>query len=342
MLLLEWKRIDGESYSQLSPNAARLRIYRWIRRHRLSFRRSTHKAQARHSALDKIEHFIEYVDAIRTRFDISDDRTVNFDETNMPFGIEFKRTIAAKGSRSVPVVSPTHSGRLTAMLGCSASGEYLTPYIIFCGSTSERNGKIIRECFNPAKYGLATDMLYNVQEKGWMDEERMLDFVERVWKPWTATKLDENGNRMLTMLILDEAGAHMTSSVRRELADLNTFVCIIPGGYTSKLQPMDVGLNKPLKDHVRYEVEAFMMENPPGTKPNRKFVTSWISKAWGHLKQKPDIAVKTWKKIGYTGLVMTPSVGDDSSVDDPLGMVMGEPTARDESDSELSGGSHDF
>ena len=293
MLLLEWKRIDPTSYNALTPNASRLRMYRWIRRHQLAFRRSTHKAQQKHTALDKMEHFIEYVDSIRTRYNITDDRTANFDETNMPFGVEFKRTIAGKGSRSVPVISPTHSGRLTAMLGCTAGGEFMTPYIIFVGSSSERNGKIIRECGEPKKYGLADDMFYNVQKKGWMDERCMLDFIERVWKPFTDTKRDEDGNRLMTMLILDEAKAHMTSEVRRTLAELNTFVAVIPGGYTSKLQPMDVGLNKPLKDYVRYEVEAFMMENPPGTKPNRKFVTDWISKAWAKLKEHPSIVLNT-------------------------------------------------
>ena len=59
-------------------------------------------------------------------------------------------------------------------------------------------------------------------------------------------------------------------------------------------------------------------------------------------QKKPDIAMKTWKKICYTSFVMTLSIGDDSSIDDPSGMVMDEPTARHESDSELSGGSHNF
>ena len=106
---------------------------------------------------------------------------------------------------------------------------------------------------------------------------------------------------------------------------------------------MHVGLNKPLKDYVCYKVEAFMMKNPPGTKLNRKFVTGWISKAWAKFKEQPNIVLNTWKKIGYTGLVMTPTADNgDSSVDDPLHMVMGEDTARDESDSELSGGSQGY
>ena len=38
----------------------------------------------------------------------------------------------------------------------------------------------------------------------------------------------------------------------------------------------------------------------------------------------------------------TPDDDDDSSVEDPLHMVMGEDTVRDESDSELSGGSQGY
>jgi DDE superfamily endonuclease len=39
-------------------------------------------------------------------------------------------------------------------------------------------------------------------------------------------------------------------AVRKAFADCNTEVDLIPGGYTSKLQPMDAGLNKPFKGHV--------------------------------------------------------------------------------------------
>ena len=79
----------------------------------------------------------------------------------------------------------------------------------------------------------------------------------------------EKNNYAPTLLILDSAGAYLTSDVRRALADLNTVLVIIPGGYTSKLQPMDVGANKPWKDRVRGAVEDWLFDQPPGTKPNR-------------------------------------------------------------------------
>ena len=140
----------------------------------------------------------------------------------------------------------------------------MTPFIIFVGSSSKRNGKIIRECEDPQKYGLAEEIKYAVQEKGWMNERVMLQWIEEVWEP-----VMERNNYAPTLLILDSAGAHLTSDVRRALADLNTVLVIIPGGYTSKLQPMDIGTNKPWKDHVRGAVEDWLFDQPPGTKPNR-------------------------------------------------------------------------
>ena len=85
-------------------------------------------------------------------------------------------------------------------------------------------------------------MKYIVQEKAWMDEKRMLDWVERIWRPWAATKTG------MTYLILDEFRAHMTNNVKAAINKCNTEIDYIIGGYTAKLQVMDVGINRTLKD----------------------------------------------------------------------------------------------
>jgi hypothetical protein len=63
--------------------------------------------------------------------------------------------------------------------------------------------------------------------------------------------LDDLENGAPTMLILDEMSAHMTTDVRNAIAVCDTHLVLIPGGYTSKLQVMDVGFNKPFKNHYR-------------------------------------------------------------------------------------------
>jgi DDE superfamily endonuclease len=81
----------------------------------------------------------------------------------------------------------------------------------------------------------------------------MLKGVKNIWRPSTLAK----GGRM-TYLLLDECQSHMTSAVGRAFAECNTEIDIIPGGYTSKLQAKDVGINKPFKPQCRYNFDLWI------------------------------------------------------------------------------------
>jgi hypothetical protein len=73
---------------------------------------------------------------------------------------------------------------------------------------------------------------------------------------------------------------------------------MIPGGYTSKLQVMDVGINKPFQDLMRdtYD-EWFMGVNIRSAKPNRTDIAKWVVNTWyDHITSK--MIYNAWKKIG--------------------------------------------
>jgi hypothetical protein len=72
-------------------------------------------------------------------------------------------------------------------VGVSMAGERLTPYIIFKGS-DKATGRVHREFTSRNHSYYPPSMKYNVQGSAWMDEKGMLDWIERVWKPWAATK----------------------------------------------------------------------------------------------------------------------------------------------------------
>ncbi|GBB84679.1 hypothetical protein RclHR1_11250006 [Rhizophagus clarus] len=49
------------------------------------------------------------------------------------------------------------------------------------------------------------------------------------------------------MLVLDSLRGHIVNSVKNRLVEKNTNMAVIPGGCTSKLQPLDVATNKSFK-----------------------------------------------------------------------------------------------
>ena len=77
-------------------------------------------------------------------------------------------------------------------------------------------------------------------------------------------------------------------------------VDFIPGGYTSKLQVQDVGINRPFKKVLREEYWKFMTMNNHGLdfqlpKPHRKDLANWVSNAWNTVRT--ETVIKTWDHI---------------------------------------------
>jgi hypothetical protein len=103
-------------------------------------------------------------------------------------------------------------------------------------------------------------MEYAVQAKAWMDETQRLDWVEG----FGSHGLLKKGT---TYLLMDEfTSAQMTDKVRKVVYLCETGIDSSIGGYTSKLQTMDVRLNCPYRDEYQHQFKAFMvtsiMEKP--------------------------------------------------------------------------------
>ena len=119
------------------------------------------------------------------------------------------------------------------MLTVAANGTMLPPTIIFKGkrrlNLSAPEG--VRVC---------------VQDKAWMDEDLMKEYLKHIWQPYVEETADRlglpNHNALLT---LDSFRAHTTDNTTKMMKEHSTTHCVIPGGCTSKLQPLDVSINKP-------------------------------------------------------------------------------------------------
>lgn len=197
------------------------------------------------------------------------------------------------------------------MIGVSGDGHQFPPFLIWKGSTG-RSGRILVHMKKVAAQqqitlegsfeGFPLSSFYSVQPKAWMDSVRMLEWIEKVWKPWTATK-----NGKPTLLVMDEFSAHMTTAVRNAIADCGSYYELIPGGYTSKLQAMDVGLNKPFKNHIRDQYDDWCLnrDETTTTKPLRTDVSQWVHESWHSIESA--VISNTWHHIG-----LFPDGGGDS------------------------------
>ena len=80
------------------------------------------------------------------------------------------------------------------------------------------------------------------------------------------------------------------------IKECGSAVDYILGGYTSKLQVMDVGVNKPFKSYVSKAYENFMIGNPENMKVRREGIVQWMQTGWE--KVKLQTITRTWNKVG--------------------------------------------
>ena len=132
-----------------------------------------------------------------------------------------------------------------------------------------------------------------------MNEELVLEWIELVWEPAT------EWHRAL--LVLDSFNAHLTPAVKRKLKEINTIPVFIQGGCTSKVQPLDVCLNKPFKSYIRQYWSKYVISESgslalhqkvkPPTKPR---VASWVSARLQQLQEKADMITHSFEACGIT------------------------------------------
>jgi hypothetical protein len=118
-------------------------------------------------------------------------------------------------------------------------------------------------------------------------------------------------------LVLDAFEPHKKSRKQEEkeagdLVDefkkLNTTISVIPGGCTGYIQPLDVSINKIVKNIIKQCEEDHYDVNPneyanskynPGDR--RVLVTHWVAKAWKILhEQHKDTIIKTFRNLGLS------------------------------------------
>ena len=86
----------------------------------------------------------------------------------------------------------------------------------------------------------------------------------------------------------------------KKISDLGRHVEFVPGGYTPKLQVMDVGINKPFNDRIRDEYDDWFLNESGFTTliPKRYHIAKWIHDAWDDIR--PTFIANTWRKIGLS------------------------------------------
>jgi hypothetical protein len=188
----------------------------------------------------KLLIFTDVINAMKkTRFELG--QIGNMDEVPLTSDGPSNRTVDNKGSKTITIKTYGHEKtHYTVVLSCCADGTKLPPMIILKRNTVPKDK-------------IPQGIVLHVQEKGWMDENGMKLWLEKVWVKRPGGLLKKS-----SLLVCDQFKSHITEAMKRRVKDLNSQLAIIPGGLTSQLQPLDVSIKKPFKVSMRKEWTKWM------------------------------------------------------------------------------------
>jgi DDE superfamily endonuclease len=233
-----------------------------------------------------------------TSLGIDKSAVCNFDETNVGFAWDSTTTIKKRGATPVSVAKPNTTQRCTAMIGVSGSGYKFPPFVIFKGESGPhapinrllRTIDGIQQTTTEGEHlGYPLSTRYAVQSNAWMETTRMHKWIDDIYVPWATEIAGPN------LVILDMCSVHAMGEIVNRIAEYQGHVELLPPHSTSVLQVMDVGINKPFKNHLKEQYNRWCLAhiNDTEQKPQREDVAQWIKIAW------EKITTTTIKKTWY-------------------------------------------
>ena len=159
------------------------------------------------------------------------EKIFNLDESGINMELRQRKVIVKKGSKNVHSLSKGSRDYITVNCCVSAAGYVLPPMIIYEKSFPSA----------PYKAWGPLNALYAKSLNGYKDEELFFS-----WFKFFVAQTQHLGKGML---IIDGHGSHISLNVIDTARENNIILYCLPPHTTHILQPLDVSVYKPLKNH---------------------------------------------------------------------------------------------
>ena len=201
-------------------NALKLWCTRFLRRMGFSIRKIGHYAQkTKDNVVDFIKEFILYKNKIILEYNLENNEECigNADETPILLEPVDNKTVDIIGNKDINMITfGKDKERVSVMLTVLGNGEKLPPMIIFKGVENGTRYKSLLK----NKYVKSKEIYIGYQVKSW---------------------LDENIN------------SHYSSTINNIFKNNKSRYILLPPDLTSVMQPLDLVVNKPFKNNIRFQ-----------------------------------------------------------------------------------------
>ena len=213
--------------------------------------------------------------------------------------------MAQKGAKRIEMIGLDDKRQITAVVCGTLSGDFLPMQLIYTGKTTA--------CLPTIKF--PKDWLLSFTPNHWSNEEKTKEYLESIIIPYIKTKRHELGldDTFPALVIFDVFKGQTTEAMFQLLRDNNIYVVTIPANCTDKLQPMDLSVNKALKNSMKQQFSEwyssivyknFSDEIPPPVDLRMSIMkllgAQWIKNAFSHIKGNSTIITNGFAAAGIT------------------------------------------
>ena len=193
---------------------------------------------------------------------IPPDLVINCDQTGVKVVPSSEWTLERRGSARVEVAGVDDKRQVTVPLACTLSGHLLPFQVLYTGKTEI--------CHPSTAFPDGCDIWHTPNH--WANSETSLRLVQNIVIPYTwetRKKLDLNEQHM-ALVIYDTFKGHTGEEMKSILVQNNITSVIVPANCTDLLQPLDLSVNKPFKDHLRHCFQSWYSDQVSSQLQGRK------------------------------------------------------------------------
>lgn len=174
---------------------------------------------------------------------------LNWDHTGISIVPGSAWTMELKGSKRVEIVGISDKRQITAVICGSMAGELLPFQLIYQGKTNA--------CL--PQYKFPDGWHITCTPNHWSNEVKTKEYIEKIILPYVQRKHSELKLSVdhPALAIFEVFKGQMTEEVFSLLEENNIHVVKVPANCTDRLQPMDLSVNKSVKEFMRNKFQQW-------------------------------------------------------------------------------------
>ena len=252
---------------------------------------------------------------------------INWDQTGISVVPSFNWTQAEKGTSRIEIAGAGDKCQITVTVAGTLSGKiHVLPFqILYEGKTEQ--------CHPHTQFPEGFDIWHTPNH--WANSDASIRFVENIILPYVCTARKELvlGEEHMALVIFDTFKGHTGNEMESLMLKNNIVSVIVPSNCTDALQPLDLSVNKPLKDNLRSKFQSWYSEKvskqmDSAKKPEdiqvdmklsvmKPISARWIVSVYDYLRSESGIVCGVFVEAGISEELGENESSSDQG-DDPL------------------------